>query len=154
RFTRASLHPVGARKGKMNLHQWLCRTHHVLFAVITAGCLRSPWIATAQINSWNSPSSGHWEDLSWSLGIRPAANQSVMITNGGFKAVGIFPTTPINFPGAMTVSNLMVSGSSNSQNTLLLNYAGTAVPLNVISNCTIGTNGLLLSLHSGLRIGG
>jgi len=106
-----------------------------------------------QTNSWTSPASGHWEDATWSLGIRPAADQTVMITNGGSKAVGIFPTTVASFPGAMTVSNLTVSAPSNSQNTLLLNFAGTAVPLQVLEDFEIGSNGSLLNLSSSFSVG-
>jgi hypothetical protein len=77
-----------------------------------------------------------------------------MITNDGSKAVGIFPTTPINFPATMTVSNLTISAPSDgSLNTLLLNYFGTNVPLNVLSDCVVGTNGRILSLYSGLQVG-
>jgi hypothetical protein len=110
----------------------------------------------AQVNSWINPASTNWEDsASWSLGILPAANQSVMITNGGYKAVGIFPTTPVNLPAAMTVSDLTISATAGSANTLLLNYFGTAIPLNVLSNCSIiGTNGRILSLYSELQVGG
>ena len=122
---------------------------------VFAGLPCGVWRCVAQVNSWDSPVSGHWEDSSWSLGILPAANQSVMITNEGYKAVGIFPTTPTNFPAAMTVSNLTISATTGSANTLLLNYFGTAVPLNVLSNCSIiGTNGRIVSLYSGLQVGG
>src|SRR5215471_3521326 len=122
---------------------------------IFAGLFGAVSPCLAQVNSWNSPVSGHWEDSSWSLGILPAANQWVMITNDGYKAVGIFPSTPVNFPAAMTVSNLTVSASASSANTLLLNYFGTTVPLNVLSNCSIiGTNGRFVSLYSGLQVGG
>lgn len=112
------------------------------------------WAAVAQTNSWVSPTSGHWEDVSWSLGILPAADQSVMITNGGFKAVAISSGTAATFPGAMTVSNLTVLAPTNSQNTLLLNYAGTGVPMNVLSNCLIGTNGSVVSFYSGMWVNG
>ena len=117
------------------------------------GLLGGSLACLAQTNNWTSPTSGHWEDASWSLGILPAANQSVMITNAGSKAVGIFPTTPVNFPGSMTVSNLMVSAPGGSQNTLLLNYAGTAVPLNILSDFTVGTNGSIVDFYSGLQVG-
>jgi hypothetical protein len=139
----------------MNL---VCRVFgKLLFELLTFLVLvivTGPSTCQAQVNSWTSPGSGHWEDSSWSLGILPAANQSVMFTNAGFKAVGIFPTTPVNFPAAMTVSNLTISAPSNSQNTLLLNFAGMAKPLNVLSNCMVGTNGRIVSLHSGLIVGG
>src|SRR5207245_2188077 len=95
--------------------------------------------------------SATWNNApSWSLGVPPGAGQSVMITNAGFKAVGIFPATP---PGLMTVSNLTVSGPPIAQNTLLLNFFGTTVPLQVLKTSTIQTNGRILNLFSGLRIG-
>ncbi len=117
------------------------------------GLLGGSLACRAQTNNWTSPSSGHWEDASWSLGILPAANQSVMITNAGSKAVGIFPTTPANFPGSMTVSNLMVSAPGGSRNTLLLNFVGTATPLKIQGACLVGTNGSMINLNSALVVG-
>ena len=141
---------LAAGKGKMNRHGAVFG--RVARAAILAGWLYS-LVCLAQTNSWIIPASGHWENLSWSLGIPPAVNQSVMITNGGSKAVGVFPTTAANFPGTMTVSNLTIYAPSNSQNTLLLNFVGTAVPLQVLNDCTIGTNGSILNLSSSLWIG-
>src|SRR6185437_8083332 len=111
-------------KGKMNLHgavfgkviRWM------RFAILTG--LLYPLACLAQTNRWTSPASGHWEDSTWSLGILPAADQFVMITNAGSKAVGIFSATAANFPGTMAVSNLTVSAPGNSKNTLLLNFVG------------------------------
>ncbi len=120
---------------------------------MVAVLLWSSLAGLAQTNSWNSTNSGHWEDLTWSLGIRPAADQSVFIIDAVSKAIGIYPTTPGNFPGTMTVSNLSVFGPPGSRNTLLLNFFGTAVPLRVLNDCTISTNGSLLSLNSGLQVG-
>jgi len=34
-----------------------------------------------------------WEDLSWSLGVRPGAGQTILITNGNWKAVQLKPAT-------------------------------------------------------------
>ena len=123
------------------------------FVIVVGALLWSSPVCLAQTNSWSSPASGHWEDSAWSLGILPAANQSVFITNAGFKAVGISSTTAANFPGAMTVNDLTVSAPSNSQNTLLLNFVGTAVPLQVTNDCVIGTNGGILNLSPSLWIG-
>src|SRR5665213_955678 len=89
---------------------------------------------SAQVNSWINPTSGNWDDASsWSLGALPGGSQSVMFTNSNWKAVAINPSTPINFPGSMTVSNLTVLGSTNTENVLLLNYFGTNIPLTVLN---------------------
>src|SRR5688572_8818933 len=83
-------------------------------------------------NTWTKPTSGNWEDPSaWSLGVLPNSSQSVLITNSGWKAVAVNSSTPINFPNAMTVDSLTIRGAWDTFNTLLLNYAGTAVPLRV-----------------------
>ena len=108
----------------------------------------------AQVNSWNSLTSGYWEDAHWSLGSLPAPNQSIMITNTGFKAVGVSFATTLNFPASLTVSNLTISAPTNAATTLLLNYSGTTVPLHVLNNCTIASNATLMNLHSGFKAGG
>jgi hypothetical protein len=136
----------------------LCRGFfgNALFHVLiwTAGLIGISLSGYAQINSWTSSASGHWEDSTWSLGIPPSTNQTVFITNAPSKAVGIFPTTPINFPGTMTVNSFAISGPDGTVNTLLLNYFGSTVPLEVLNDCNIGTNGRIISLSSGLSIGG
>ncbi|HZV33973.1 MAG TPA: hypothetical protein VFB72_05305, partial [Verrucomicrobiae bacterium] len=100
-----------------------------------------------------NPLSGAWDDAtSWSLGVLPGSLQSVMITNSNWKAVAINPSTPINFPDSMTVSNLTISGSTNTENTLLLNYFGTAVPLTVLNGLTLQDGGQILDLNSGLVV--
>src|ERR1700722_7517630 len=84
----------------------------------------------AQVNSWINPASGNWDDASsWSLGVLPGSSQSIMITNSGWKAVAINPSTPVNFPDSMTVSNLTILGPTNTENTLLLNFVGAGNPL-------------------------
>jgi Regulator of chromosome condensation (RCC1) repeat len=110
--------------------------------------------ASAQfVNSWINPFSAHWEDsASWSLGSLPGASESIFITNAGYKAVGIFPSTPVHFPASMTVSNLTISAPNNALSTLLLNYSGTAVPLHVIGPCVVGTNGTLMNLYARLQV--
>src|SRR5215210_6121234 len=81
-------------------------------------------------NSWVKPSSGNWDESSaWSLGVLPSSSQSALIANSGWKAVVINPSTPINFPGSMTVSSLTIRGAWDTMNTLLLNYSGTTTPL-------------------------
>src|SRR5579883_602440 len=99
---------------------------------------------SGQTNIWISPASQDWTNAaSWSLGILPGTDQTIFITNAGFKAVGISPAGPINFPGSMTVSNLTVDAPNGSSNTLLLNFSGTNVPLVVLNQLTVGTNGTI-----------
>lgn len=105
------------------------------------------------VNSWINPASGNWDDAtSWSLGVLPNSSQLVLITNSGFKAVAINPSTPINFPGSMTVTNLMIGGATNSENTLLLNFFGTAIPLTVLNGLTLRDNAQILDFSSGLVV--
>jgi hypothetical protein len=102
-----------------------------IVASVLAFTSTSVW---AQINSWINPASGNWQDAtSWSLGVLPNSSQSVMITNSGFKAVAIQSSTPVDFPGSMSVSNLTIASPTNSANTLLLNFVGAGNPL-VIGN--------------------
>ena len=45
-------------------------------------------------------SSGNWDQVTnWSLGVLPDSSQSVFITNSGWKAVAINPSTLANFSG-------------------------------------------------------
>jgi hypothetical protein len=110
--------------------------------------------ALAQINSWTNPASAPWESTNWSLGVLPNSTQSVMITNAGYKAVGISPVTRATFSNSMTVSKLTVSAPTNAFNTLLLNFFGTGTPLEVSNDCTIGTNGVVENLYSAFEVGG
>lgn len=77
-----------------------------------------------------------------------------MITNGGFKAVAVWPSTVVNFPASQTVSNLTVSAPAGSLNRLLLNFSNSDVPLHVRNAVHIGTNGSLMNLYGGLQIDG
>ncbi|HTL58973.1 MAG TPA: LamG-like jellyroll fold domain-containing protein [Candidatus Limnocylindrales bacterium] len=83
----------------------------------------------AQPNSWTSPVSGNWEDLTWSLGVRPAAGQDIFITNAGWKAVQLTYSTAVNFPGCMTVNSITLDAPPDTLNVLLLNYVDTSTPL-------------------------
>ncbi len=107
------------------------------------------------VNSWINPASGNWDDASsWSLGVLPDSSQSVLITNSGWKAVAINPSTPINFPGSMTVSSLAIQGATNTENTLLLNFFGTTVPLTVLNGLTLRDGAQILNFNSGLEVQG
>jgi hypothetical protein len=105
------------------------------------------------VNAWTNPGSGNWDQASnWSLGVLPDSSQVIAITNSGWKAVSINPSTPINFPGSMTISNLVIRGSTNTQNTLLLNYFGTTVPLTVSNGMTLANDGRIVNFDSGLEL--
>jgi hypothetical protein len=108
--------------------------------------------ASAQVNSWTNATSANWDQTTnWSLAVLPNSAQSVMITNAGFKAVAINPSTPINFPGSMTVGSLTIRGGVN---TLLLNFFGTAVPLTVLNGLTVADSGRIVDFSSGLVVQG
>src|SRR2546421_1118912 len=108
---------------------------------------------SAQVNSWINPTSGNWDQsASWSLGVLPNSSQSVMITNSGWKAVAINPSTPVNYPASMTVSNLTVRGAWDTENVLLLNYFGTAAPLTVLNGLTLQDDGRIVNFNSGLVV--
>jgi hypothetical protein len=110
-------------------------------------------VPSGPVNSWINPGSGNWDQpTNWSLGILPNSSQLVMITNGGFKAVAINPSTPVNFPGSMTVTNLTIRGATNSVNTLLLNFFGTGVPLTILNGLTLQDNAQLLDFNSALVV--
>src|SRR2546421_9733440 len=110
---------------------------------------------SAQVNSWINPTSGNWDQTaSWSLGVLPSSSQSIMITNSRWKAVAINPSTPVNFPDSMTISNLTIRGAWDTKNTLLLNYAGTAVPLTVLNGVTLQDDGRLVNFNSGMVVQG
>src|SRR5262245_52736098 len=101
------------------------------------------------LNNWTNPISARWDSsTNWSLRTLPASNQTVRITNGGYKAVNIDSATFGAHRDSLTVSNLIVSAPTNSLSTLLLNYFGTAAPLKVLSDCIIGTNGALDNFQS------
>jgi hypothetical protein len=110
---------------------------------------------TGPVNSWTKSSSGAWEEPFWSLGELPSLKHgTIAITNAGFKAVGIGRGTVVNFPGSVTISNLVVSAPAGSGNLLLMNYSGPQTPLRVLNDFRIEPNGHLLHLYAGLRVEG
>ncbi len=112
-------------------------------------CSSSVW---AQVNSWISPTSGNWEDqASWSLGVLPNATQSIMFTNAGWKALAVGPNTAQNFPQSMQIQGLQIMSPTNSFNTLLLNFSGFDVPLQMTS-LYVGSNSAVVALSSSLEI--
>lgn len=109
--------------------------------------------AHAQTNSWTSSTSGNWEDANWSLAALPGTNQTIVVTNHGWKAVAIGPNTSLNFPATMSIGPLEVtSPGTDTVNTVMLNYAGFTTPF-VVGNVHIGTNAQLVVLQSALNGG-
>src|SRR6266566_903103 len=121
--------------------------------LLAASCLFCHAPAMAQVNSWIKPGSGDWQDqTAWSLGVRPAQNQTIMLTNQGWKAIAIGPTTAGSFPQSLNVESVVVAGNTDSFNVLLLNYAGTAVPLRASNGLAIFAGGQVQNLYSGLIV--
>ena len=106
-------------------------------------------------NRWSSPAGGKWEAAAdWSGTNAPALSDTAdFITNANTKTVTIDATTT-SFPGTMIISNLTVSASPGSTNTLFLNNAGLAMPLDILNSFTISANGVLLVTNSVLRVDG
>ncbi len=104
------------------------------------------------LNAWLNPGSGDWQDqTAWSLGILPARDQTIMITNQGWKAIAIGPATSQNFPQSLNVASVILGGYTDSFNVLLLNYAGLEVPLTA-GTISIGTNSGITALGSAINI--
>jgi hypothetical protein len=109
--------------------------------------------AGAQTNIWTNPASGNWQDASWSLGILPGTNQTVLLTNSGWKALQIGAGTAQNFPQSLDVDSIVISSPTNSFNTLLLNYAGFTTPLTV-KTLSVASNSAVTMYSSALQING
>lgn len=77
-----------------------------------------------------------------------------MVTNYGDKAIIVDSDTVNNFPSSLTISNLMLAGTSLSTNTLLLNYTGTSHPLRVFNRITVNPNAVLLNLSGSISLEG
>jgi hypothetical protein len=110
--------------------------------------------ARGQTNAWTGPVSGNWEDsTAWSLGILPGTNQTVMLTNAGWKAVQIESNTVRNFPQSLNVNSVTVSSPANTFNTLLMNFSGLVTPLTV-TELSVASNSAMTMLSSALQIKG
>ena len=118
-----------------------------------ASIIYLPARCVAQDNVWTGTVGGNWHDPSWSLGILPATNQTVWITNYGWKAVQIGAVTAQSFPQSLNVDSITVSSPTNSFNTLLLNYAGSGTPL-TLKTLTVASNSALTMYSSALQING
>ena len=120
---------------------------------VVAGILCLTARLDAQDNVWTGAASGNWQDASWSLGTLPATNQTIWVTNYGWKAVQIGADTANNFPQSLNVNAINISSPTNSFNTLLLNYAGGATPLTV-QTITVASNSAVQLFSSALQING
>jgi len=127
------------------------RIAHVIQWMLVASAMVCA--AAAQQNSWTSPTSGNWQDASWSLGIIPGTNQTILLTNAGWKAVQIGAATAQSFPQSLNVNSIIVSSPTNSFNTLVLNYAGADHPLTV-QTLLVASNSSVVMTASGLQIEG
>ncbi|HEX4263405.1 MAG TPA: hypothetical protein VH597_03615 [Verrucomicrobiae bacterium] len=122
-----------------------------VFIVLVMAGLAAPCLA--QDNSWTSPVSGNWEDApSWSLGL-PATNQTLWLTNYGWKAVQIGSGTAANFPQSLNVNSIVISSPTNSFNSLVLNYVGANTPL-TLRTMSVGSNSAVTMNSSALQING
>ncbi len=101
-------------------------------------------------NSWTNAAGGKWEmAVNWSLGAPNISQPGLMITNANTKTVTIDAVTT-NTPGAMTINTLTVSAPPGTTNTLFLNHAGAATPLQLLNGLTLDTNGALAVNNSAL----
>ncbi len=105
----------------------------------------------AQVNSWTNSNGGNWQQPEWSLGTLPGTNQTILLTNTGWKALAIESATVAEFPETLTVNAIRISSPPDSFNTLLLNHAGVANPLRSQS-LILGSNSALTLVHSALRV--
>lgn len=104
------------------------------------------------VNAWTKPGSGLWEEPFWSCDRLPASDQGwVALTNAGSKSLEINQNTTANFPNALAIRGLMIHGTADSFNQLVLNHAGTNVPLHLEQWLGLETNASLVSYYSALR---
>jgi hypothetical protein len=101
----------------------------------------------SSMNDWRKATSGYWEEKAfWSLGRLPAAGDTVSFANEGFKALAIGSITASNYPASLSMERLIVHGSNNL---LLLNWAGKAVPLQIATDFDL-FSGASLHCHSSV----
>jgi hypothetical protein len=115
--------------------------------------VESEHVSRCDVNEWTKPASGYWEEAFWSCGRLPVpAEPSLAFRNPGWKALAIGQNTTANFSDSLLINALTIEAPEHSFNTLLLNYAGTNVPLRV-QQLTLGTNASLVSYYSALNAG-
>jgi hypothetical protein len=118
-----------------------------------ASLLSLLWGVTSfgQTNSWISGADGNWHDVnSWSAGVLPGTNQTILLTNVGSKTVRIGPNTIVSFPEALNVGPITIAGESNSVNTLLIDSVGTNTPFRS-SQLIIREGGALVLVDSDVH---
>jgi hypothetical protein len=102
-------------------------------------------------NAWLNPGSGNWEDAAnWTAGL-PNSNQFVLITNAGWKAVGLGANAANNFPGSLAVGTLTITSPVDTLNVFLLNYAGYATPFRA-NEIIVNSNALMTILGSAVQV--
>jgi hypothetical protein len=102
-------------------------------------------------NAWTNSSSGNWQDPFWSLGVLPGPTQAILLTNAGWKALAIGPTTVESYPQTLNVGTITVSSPPDTLNVLLLNYAGYGAALTA-NAITINSNSAMTVLASVLAV--
>src|SRR5438270_74690 len=119
-----------------------------LLAFISSPCVS---ITAQTLNAWINPSSGAWEQNYWSLGELPGQGQWVLLTNAGWKAIEIGPSTVENFPQTLSPALISLASPPGSYNELLLNYFGFQTPL-AVQQLIINSNTDLTTLSSALNV--
>ena len=105
----------------------------------------------SSVNAWTKTINGLWEEQFWSCDRLPAPDQgTIALTNAGSKTVEIGSATTANFSNTLSLFALKIQAPAGSLNRLVLNNAGTDVPLDVLF-FTVGTNSSLTSLSSALN---
>src|SRR5207245_2842023 len=106
-------------------HPGLYLSASILFGVLFGSAPPT----SGQVNAWTKSSSGNCEEPYWSLARLPRAGDSVMITNGGWKAIQMGNSTAVNYPSSLAANAIEIRSPVDSFNTLILNYVGTQSPL-------------------------
>jgi T5SS/PEP-CTERM-associated repeat protein len=110
-------------------------------------------LSTGATNSWISPASDKWENgLDWLAGPPSIIQPALYITNASSKTVTMDVITAIAFTNTLTISNLTVSSPSGSTNTLLLNSMPAGTALQIVSNLTVNTGGIVAVENSALEV--
>lgn len=80
-----------------------------------------------ETNEWIKPIDGKWEEPFWSLGRLPDSSQSIFINSVAEKTITLDAATAQQFPGSMTVNQLVMTGKT----TIVLDHLPAANPLRV-----------------------
>jgi hypothetical protein len=120
------------------------------FVIANSGTTAIAEDADCLANAWTKPISGLWEESFWSCGRLPAPGDAIAFTNAGSKSLEIGPTTTANFSNTLSLFSLKVDAPAGSSNQLLLNNAGTNVPLDVLF-LAVGTNASFVSYSSAVK---